>query len=324
MHKVVATIPMDPGHAKKPGFYSIFMFADAVADAYGLPLVCGLNTLGKQTASNDTLEQLRDTLTLLNIRPYGWWADSMLNDILAQNTFDALLAAGCIRTTTRDICRCSCGNVEHLAGIELFSTKTLIKEGRSLCCHTRITESREEVLTTLPLPDIPLPTVYPKWAEREFRTKMAKLAGSELLLSRTTPRRYRIVQGSRSWYIDNDAVWWLYMRWLYASAYQPTHLVVGVSTLRQAAVICTISALLGLPVPTHVYCLPKVFFAPIHGTTSLESAIARFGIDRVRNALLWSALSQRKEYTLSGSLFPAMRNAPVEKQYALERSYLRR
>lgn len=315
---------MDPGHANKPGFYSIFLFTHAVARKHGLPAVFGINTLGKRATSSDASTRLCEMLILLQATPHAWWADSLLNDEIVQNTINLLFAQGCVKAEKRGIRQCSCGNVEYFADVVLFSSKSLIRDGMSLCCHTHITESHKTVLTTTPLPTIPLPKVYPAWAEREFAVMLEKLAGSKLLLSRATPRRYRIVEGSMSWNIDNDVIWWLYAYWLRRISYGLDHLVVGTSTLRQAAVICSISALVGLSAPKYIYCLPKVFFAPVHNTKTLEGAIKQFGIHRVRNALLWSALSERKECTLSGSIFPSMRNVEVEAEHTLKRSSLKK
>jgi hypothetical protein len=60
----------------------------------------------------------------------------------------------------------------------------------------------------------------------------------------------------------------------------------------------------GLVLPEQIHFLPKIRFEPVAQISTLQKAIERFGAQRIRNALLWAALSGRKDMTLSGSLFP--------------------
>ncbi len=323
MIPVATTLPVSPSHAKKPGFYSLFSFVYHLGMTENMQTIAALNTLGK-SADVSTIHLMESTLDILGIQPNVRWNDETIDHNSMSTLLQTLFKKNLIGVETRNIRRCSCGMIEYFDGIDLYGSKTLVHEGYSMCCHTRIIKIRKQVLVTAPLPKPSTPKVFPSWAAREFEAKMKKLAGARLLISRSTPRRHSVRLGGYDWNIDNDLVWWFFSKWLSEKKYILTHLVVGTSILHQAAILSAVSALIEVPVPTHIYCLPKVSFIPIHGVVTIGQSVERFGSVRITNALLWSALSGRKEFALHGSIFPKMRDTVVKNIDTMSITSLRR
>lgn len=307
---MVGILPMNPGHATKIGFFGIFAYANRLALAEGIGAMYGVNILGKQGAVN-MVSRLQESVAFLDINPTHWWLDSSITESAMTNKVAGLFANGCIEEKEREIKRCSCGNVEYLGKITLLGTgKTLFDGKYTTCCHSQVVLQRERVLVTAPLPLVQVPKVFPSWADRELETVLKVLAGSQLLVSRKARRFFRApsVNGGE-WELDNDLLWWLYLHWLQDEGFHVRHLVVGASVIRQTGVLLAFSALLGVPLPESVHCLPNVLFEPVHDVHTLEQIVSRFGKVRTVNALVWSALSARKKFTLRGSVFPNMYQA---------------
>ncbi|MCR4333858.1 MAG: hypothetical protein NUV60_02495 [Patescibacteria group bacterium] len=304
---VVGVLPMSPMHATKLGFYSIFAYAHLLSQSEQLPAVYGVNVCGKSGAS-DMMPKLRDSIELLNISPARWWVDSSIGDNAVSDEVGRLFEKGLVQEEGREVKRCSCGLVEYLGGVTLLGKgKTLIEGKYTECCRSLVSTSREKVLLTAPLPLVQAPETFPSWANKELQEVLKTLTGAQLLISRGTKRMFRVqLATGSSWELDNDLLWWLYLHWLQEEETSPRHLVVGASVVRQAGVLLAFSALLGIPLPKAIHCLPKVLFEPIHGVENLEQVVARFGAVRTANALVWSALSARKQCTLRGNVFPNM------------------
>jgi hypothetical protein len=164
------------------------------------------------------------------------------------------------------------------------------------------------VIVTQPLPQINLPKVFPLWAAQELHESLVRLEGSRLLISRSGERILKISSPSgKKWDIDNDIIWRLYPLFLKTEGKELRHMITGVSVIWQTAIILMLASMLGLEPIDSVRCLPKVYFQPVNGVRTLEEAVSRFGPGIVSNALLWASLSEKKKITLSGSLFPCMK-----------------
>ena len=310
MQNVVATIPMNPAHASKVGFYSLFAFASELARLLHLPSVFALNLFGKD-ATEVSVSTLKNNLLELNIEPSFWWIDSDSASSFFQKTLSRLYAKGRIYFTERSIDRCACGQVEYFSDADLYSKKTLIEKGYSRCCHTAIVSRVERVLVASKLPLLNGIAVHPKWAQYEFVAKAKKISVHELLISRHASRQFQVTLDGETVSIDNDVIWWLYTKQLSLVGYRVSHLVVGASILQQAAMLSTMSALVELEPPDNIYVLPKVYFSPVANVDTIGRAIAQFGPQVIKNALIWSALSQRKSITLCGSAFPTISTTPL-------------
>lgn len=308
---IVGVLPVNPIHATKFGFYSIFAYAKALAQTEQLSTVYGINICGKPGAG-DLIPKLQDSVEFLEISPTRWWIDSSITTGAMSSEAEQLLERGFIKESEREIRRCSCGNVEYLGGVTLFGKgKTLIDGKYTMCCHSQVFSRREKVLLTAPLPLVKTSTVFPVWANSELTAVLKTLEGSQLLVSRKTKRIFQVISSTGvSWELDNDMLWWLYLQWLKGDGFNVQHLVVGASVIRQAGVLLAFSSLLGINLPKTIHCLPKVLFEPVRGVQTLEQVVSRFGKTRTTNALVWSSLSARKQFTLSGSVFPNMCHLP--------------
>lgn len=306
-NEVVGILPMSPMHATKLGFYSIFAYANMLAQTEQLSAVYGINICGKPGAST-MMPKLQESIEFLDIAPARWWLDSSVTEYAMSNEIEGFFEKGFVQEDEREIRRCACGKVEYLGNVTLLSKgKTLIEGKYTACCHSQVATRCEKVLLTAPLPLVQTPEVFPLWAKGELEAVLKTLAGSQLLVSRGTERIFRIssVIGT-SWQLDNDLLWWLYLRWLQYEDFSVRHLIVGASIIRQTAVLLAFSALLGIQLPKNIHVLPKVLFEPVHGVQTLEQVESRFGKIRTTNALVWSALSMRKQFTLRGNVFPNM------------------
>lgn len=310
MKDVIATVQCKTWHARKMGFYSLFAFAHSLGAEMGVESVYAINNFGVNS-DPDSFDLLKKTADLLDIEPREWWADEELEKAEIEAALQEMFECMASIIENREISRCICGNIEYLADAKLYGRKTLLDGGISKCCNSVVGRKSEEVLVTAPLPKVETPKVYPVWAQKELSVKLENMRGKKLLISRATERRFKIQVNDRLWNIDNDIMIWLYSKWLQKKGYNLKHLVVGVSTLHQAALITTVSNLLGIPPPEHIYCLPKVYFDPVHGVDTIEKAVYRFGKVRVVNALLRCASSRRKSITLSGSTFPSERDDKI-------------
>jgi len=305
--KAVVTMPMNPSHVDKIGFMSIFAYTHAMAVQKQAMSVYAVNLYGKCT-SHDALQKFSRAVSTLAITPTEQWVDTCIDTSCMQNVFAKLWHDGFFSEEITDVSRCACGRVEYLANTQLYSSKkSLIKNDCSLCCHTKIITAHEQVILTAPLPRVQIPEVFPLWAGKDLQHVLQELAGTRLLVSRSTER---IFQFSTRW-LDNDLVWWLYLYWLQQrdESLQVECLVAGASIVRQVGVLIAFSQLIGTPLPKSVSFLPKVFFDPLKNVRSLDQLIARFGTQRTVNALVWSALSERKQFVLSGSMLPNMNEA---------------
>ena len=305
MHDAIATIPMNPSHAEKIGFYSIFVYLSRYAQSNNVLPVYGINTLGKSKLNNG-LPKLKASIQTLGIEPKFWWVDESLYDSTVSKKVQDLYNKNILQISHANVSRCVCGNVEYLSDVVLRGTKTLLHGKHAVCCDSKITSTNKEVLLTAPLPHVEVEKTYPAWAGTELNEKLARIAGNQLLVSRTTTRRYQLETNSHVWQIDNDLSWWLYSFWLYEQGIFLKDLVIGASVLHQAAILIAFSSLLGIPVPTGIHCLPKVYFQAENGTTSIGDAVALYGQAKVTNSLLWCALSGRKEITFLEHMFKTM------------------
>jgi hypothetical protein len=311
---------MNPALCARFGFYSIYAVAHRAASAASTIALYAHNTLGKQYLEED-IDKLARTADQLGISPARWWDDRSVTTERLQETLQALFGMGRVRVARRAIRSCACGKIEMLAQVTPYGTKTLIQKGLSRCCTTALTTEERPVLLTSALPYV-RPSVYPVWAARELFATRDRLQGSSLLLSRSTPRPFSVLLDGRRWYLDTDIVWALLAVWMREEGRALRELVVGVSTLRQALIVAFFAALADAPPLEQVYCVPKVYFQPVHGVDTLQRAVARFGSRRVVHALLWAALSERKEYTLHGGTFPRMRDVEVSAPITVLRSAL--
>lgn len=322
MNSVTATLPMSPAHGSKVGFYSIHALTHYCAQHAGAMPAYALNTQGKCFAPT-AIPLLKDTAARLALIPAQWWHDTSITPARLQHTLESLYAEGHIRVRRREVRHCTCGTIELFAHVSPYSKKTMMRNGSSLCCNSTLRTTTRDVLVTRPMPPCTTPCVYPNWAAREYQTKHQLLVGSELLVSRYTPRPHSIVLAGSKWHIDTDVLWWLLGTWLDEDVGHLQELVVGTSTLRHAVVVSHMAALSSNAPPTRVYCVPKVFFQPIHGIETIEAAVARFGHHRVVHALLWCALSEQKRITLHGALFPTMHDGPLDLPFEILRPALR-
>lgn len=306
---IVATLPMSPSHADKLGFYSLLVYAHRFATAEGMATVYAVNRVGKPDGA-DTVSRLCQAVEMLDITPTIWWDDASVTESAFAKRMGRLYADGFISTNLCEVKRCACGKVEHIDSPLFGKKKTLIKDGHATCCDTVVTVRKDSVLVTTPLPHVMTPLTTPQWAHRELDTVLAELAGRRLLVSRETPRIFAFRdEHGRTWHVDTDLLWWLYLAWLSSSDAIPRQLVVGHSIIRQTGIVLAVSSTLGLPIPERIHCLPKVLFQPGNGVQTLKQAVSRFGPTRVTNALAWASMSGMKQYVLSSSLFTDMKNS---------------
>ncbi|MBX2866664.1 hypothetical protein KTR10_01760 [Candidatus Kaiserbacteria bacterium] len=230
----------------------------------------------------------------------------MTQDVI-QEVVQTLFDQGLIKKERRQIMRCACGNVEYVSGVVLRGTrKTLLKGEIAACCNSPVTSSDEEALVTAPLPSLTLPETHPSWAASEMRAELDRLEGVQLLISRKTRRIVTVRLEGRSWWLDNDFLWWPYLWKAYQEEAPIRHLVTGASVVRQTCLLLAFSRLIGIPGPHSVHCLPKVHFKSVWGLETPEQLVERFDVSRVQNALIWAALSGRKEFTLQETTISCM------------------
>lgn len=323
MKNAVATIPVDPSHAGKFGFHSLFSFTNYIARLTRGKSVYAINTQGK-TVDYDAIGLLKNNLETLKLQPDIWWNDEVVTSSMMQDILSKLFQAGIVRVENHELRRCVCGKIEYFANVRLFGRKSLIKHNLAECCHSTLHVAEERVLVMAPIQAVQLPNVFPKWAAAEFEAEFQKLIGSKLLISRIAKRKFTVQLDGESWNLDTDLLWWFFPVWLQQQNLVLQRLVTGHTTMRQAAIITSLTTLLGVPVPTHVYCLPKVHFETFGNVETVAKAVEKYGYQRIANALLWCSLSKRKDFELGGSSLPSFSDVECHAELFKIRSKLRR
>lgn len=305
----IATVPLDPRHVFKLGFHSLFVYLEHIGREYNLPSTIVLSANERDDSYITVLRQNLYALDLaVSIKDQK---DMMLADTISA-ALQRLEQRGAIEESRAVLCHCDCGKTQFRSGTEFHRTKegkTLIDEnGQSRCCGSAIQETECDVLfLVMPLQALTVPLCYPSWATIEITESLRQMNGWRLLLSRIGNRTYHFQSASGRFYqIDNDITNILSLVLPQPEGRGIQHLISGVSTVRQVSLMLTVASLLEIELPQSLHFLPRVEFAPVGDIKTLEEAICRFGIYRVKNALLWCALSGSKNIALSGSLFPRM------------------
>lgn len=327
MH-AITTMPLNPRHAQKLGFYSLFVYARYLSKLHQLPTVFVLNEIGvKETCQSS--DSLRKGLVFLESQPDILWSDEQVNEEMLEVLVKQLQDDGMVDEVMSDISHCECMKVQYLSHAFLRKTKTslITKDGTTLCCRSPIKESVVRTLITRPL-DTPkvYPELYPVWAKKEFDWIYSEMKGQQLLLSRMDDRRFLITTKSgNSFWLDNDVVGMFIPCLLQKDNVKIKHLISGISTMRQAALMTAWSLSLGIEPPEQIHFLPRVDFGPTTETDILQSVVKEFGPNRVINALLWCAMSERQTIVLDKNMFlrtPDKEVAPVFDKIKTRRSLL--
>jgi len=303
-------MPLNPRHAQKLGFYSLFAFTKYLGALHQLPTVGSINELGADSHEANIVT-LIDTLQILGSKPSVMWNDININSDTLSVLIKRLQNSGLLNETRININHCSCMKIQHLSQALLRSTKSSLisKDGKTLCCDSLLHEAETLALTTTPLcPPETFPLLYPLWAKKEFDWIYSQFKGQQLLFSRIdSGRRFLITTASgKKFWLDNDVVGMFFPSLIKKDGIEIEHLVSGVSIMRQAALMVLISSALGVSLPKQIYFLPRVDINTNQGPATISSAIGKFGSFRVDNALLWCATSGRQNIVLDKNMFPRM------------------
>lgn len=313
--QTIATMPLNPRHAQKLGFYSLFAYAQYLGKLHQLPTVFAINEVGvKDACASKNL--LCGGLKVLGSQPDILWNDTQASEEMLGRLVGQLQENNLLDEVEGNISHCDCMKVQYLPQALLRKTKTSLisQDGTARCCNSLIHEKKAYVLTTRPLePPKTYPKLYPIWAKKEFDWIYSEIKGQQLLLSRMNDRRFLVTtQSGRAFWLDNDVVGMFLPGLLEQDDVQVNHFVSGVSTMRQVALMMMMSLSLGMELPEQVHFLPRVDFTSRTDTDVVTSAVKEFGIQRVNNALLWCAMSGRQTISLDKSMFLRMLNREIE------------
>lgn len=305
----IITMPLNPRHAQKIGFYSLFAYAKYLGELHQLPTIFVLNEIGAKD-NEQTRNTLSNKLISLGLEPSLFWSDNSVNERMLSRLIQKLQGSGKIDEVSCKVSHCECLKVQYITEALLRKTKTSLvtRDNKSLCCNTEITERSVRSLLTSPIePPTEYPELYPTWAKKEFDWIYSELRGQKLLLSRIDDRRFLVAteSGGEFW-LDNDVVGMFIPGILREDDIGSEHLISGISTMRQAALMLMLSSWLGVIPPKKVHFLPRVDFSIKTESSPLESSVQKFGAQRVTNALLWCAMSERQTIVLDANMFSRM------------------
>lgn len=301
---------LNPRHAKKLGFYSLFAYANQLGKVHQQPVTFALNEIGVP----DT-DQAKNLLSV-GLKTLGYqgnlWSDQQIDGSTLTYFIDSLLHSSWLKETDGAIKHCKCMKVQYIEQATLRKTKTSLTDpnGFARCCNSQIQATEVRVLLTAPLePPVSHPKLYPIWAKKEFDWIYSELKGQQLLFSRINDRHFFVTtKSNNTFWIDNDVIGMLLVGLLNKEGVNVEHVISGVSTMRQAALMTLISQALGVKIPEYFHFLPRVDVTEVSLTSenALQSLVEKFGVNRVTNALLWCASSGRQNISLEKNLFSRM------------------
>ena len=301
----VITMPLNPRHFKKMGFYSIFAYAEYLSQLHKIPSVLVVNKRGIVDV-DEMAQALAQRLQDFSLEPTAWWHDTSIDQARVSDLIEQLLSRCVLEESQEKIVHCGCGKIQYLSGATLRKTKTtlLSPDGMPLCCSKTIETTEVLALVTqkLKAPDV-YPTLYPTWARKEFDWIYSELSGKRLLVSRVGAGGFliRSPQGNSFW-LDNDIVVSFLPWFLENHGIKGKHLVSGISTMRQVALMSMFMSSLGLQPFEEVHFLPRVNCK----LEDFNSLLKDWGAVRLKNALLWCAVSGRQEISFDESLVTRM------------------
>lgn len=314
--RMVATTVLNLRHAQKLGFYSLFVYADHLSKVYKIPSVFLLNEAGLSGDPEVLKAVASHEWSALNLQPDVLWSDKDVEGQVVETLIGRLHDMNLVEESMGMLNYCDCLKVQYPSLVVLRKTKTsLIDEnGIARCCGSRISQKEVHMLTTKPLyPPQYLPDLFPLWVKKDFDGIYSELAGQRLLISRVDRRRFLVAtKNGNTFWLDNDIVVTLLPGVLQHFNIEIEHLVSGVSTMRQVALMMMLSAALGVQLPTQIHFLPRVSFIPGGGIETLSVAIEHFGSSRAYNALLWCATSGGKKISFDGNMFARVTGKSIE------------
>ena len=311
MENTVATLPLNPRHADKIGFFSLFAYTQFMSEASAMKSVFAINELNISSQSSSR-SVLLTGLSFLKQEPSHFWYDLEVEKDSITCFLNHLFEIGKVSSVREAVKHCECLKIQYRAIASLHKTKKSLvsQSGVSECCGTVIQEKEIVTLLSAPLeyPEV-FPEITPLWALSEVTTACNKLVGQRLLLSRMGERAFSFTTPEGEVFpLDTDVVWMFFPSLLKDKHnLNLKHLISGASTVRQVALLLMLSNWFMCDSIGKVTFLPRVDFSPIAKVTTLKSAVERFGPHVVLNALMWSATSGTKEVILSGSLFPRVK-----------------
>lgn len=296
--EVISTLPLNPRHFNKLGFYGIFAYLRSLKESRSMQSLAMLNLVDNNSVTHKA--ELMKKVILLDIVPDQILEDRDIDAKSMQEVLQSLYEDGIIRISIEDVSRCRCGKIQFKTGARLFNTRTTLinSDGTSKCCSSNLINRPSKVLVTRSIKDVDnMPEIYPKWAEKEIKWFFDNTK-YELLLSRETIQRYSIALKEDEIYVDPDNLVYFYLLYLQDMGYDISEIISGISTIKQVAFMLSFGAMSGIKLPEKIYFLPRIDFG-VSEVGYIERYIDAYGHLRVINALTWAMTSGKKNIRLS-------------------------
>ncbi len=297
MEKVTTSLPLNPKHHEKMGFLTFFLLLEELAKRYE---VASFPMLDTGESAQEDQKILLQKLQLLGLDSKNLHNKEIFTPEMVQEVMIELYKKGIITIAEKTIHRCHCGKIQFIEGSKLSDSKKslLDSNGLSKCCSSSIHKTTARVLLTKPLDKITTRIVsFPDWFIKEIHWFGEKF-DFPFLISRVTPQKYSAIVEGDHFYLDADHLFYFYLLFYAYMEKELTSVVAGPSTIKQLAFMLHFGQMLKLSLPKSVYSIPKINYSKETRETFTEM-VKRYGPVRVRNALLWASLSNRKEININ-------------------------
>lgn len=305
--KVASMMPLNPRHSSKLGFYGLFAYLQHLGHFNGLKTLVLLNQVGVSDVDGSSVTLLQRALGNMELYPDMLNSDLAINPTRSQDLIRLMLDEGLVSEEEVQIEHCGCLKIQRLSGLEFFKTKQTLMgiDGKSRCCNSTLSKISARVLLTRPCtkPSY-IPGLYPNWSYKELDWVYSSLEGQRLLISRLDRRHFSVSLGEgRKYWLDNDCISLFYPWLMSCDSIEIEHMISGVSTIRQAALMLMFADWLKINYIQNVHFLPRIDYGSPITISDLDSLLAVHGKNRLLNSLLWSAMSGKQRINLTPDLF---------------------
>ena len=296
--EVSITLPINPRHYNKLGFYGIFAYLNSTANTNMSQDIIMLNT--RDGGNEENKLELIKKIELLGIKPKNIIEDNNIEDGVSKKVFERLLNKGIIRVSEEQISRCKCGKMQFKAEAKLYRTSTslLSQDGTAKCCGSTLETKVEKVVVTSAIKrPSKLPEFYPKTVQKEIDW-FYENTNHELLLSRETEQKYSVEIDNNKYFIDPDNLMYFYLLYLDELGYKVKELVSGISTVKQVAYMLSFCEMAEVDLPNKISFLPRIDFKG-SDNEYIEKYLEKFGNRKILNALLWATSGSKQTVNMS-------------------------
>lgn len=313
MQNIIATLPLNPRHTSKLGFYGMFAYGQFVSAQTNTPFAPMFSVTDSNVADFESVKRGCDLLGISHVK---YLRDDIVSDREVQNIFALLRQMGLIYQTMETVVSCACGKIQYLEKATLRKTKTSLVDGtEARCCLSKLVSAKIPVLMSAPIrkPE-KFPLLQPAWVKKELLWFYDHM-NHGMLVSRSTPQRYSVTMSDSGGkvYIDADTVLHFLPMLLKDAGYSAKMLISGVSTMKQLALMLAFCDQAGVNLPNEVHVLPRINY--VHQDDAPVSITQKFSSHQVVNALLWCAMSTKQSVTLTDALIARCKQENLDKEH---------